>query len=385
MMAKKEGTKGVFIKGSAISNPPRIPSGVFLLDLHLGLGSNGLCGWAIGRMNILYGNESGGKSTLVLKALGNAQKLCPECYKPREVCNCKKTRPWSILFVNSEDSWTVEWANAHGVNSDEVDIFHPSSIDNLIDVLTEEIPNRDIVVIETLASIISSEEVDDAESMTKSIGLKARKLDQAAQKWMSDMVSSGKRTTLFIENQLRTNIAVGNMPYLPQDELDTLPGGRWQRFYSTIMVKMYPSKPIIDKPDIEGVQDIKESKDVIAQQYTFEVKKNKVFIKGQKETFLLSTINIPDKDVKVGDVISNEEAIAQMALTLGLAAKIGDKKIEYGPERSFPYMSAFVKFLKENKNECEILKNKIIDLYHARHSTFTITKEEEVNGNKESD
>ncbi|MEO0271503.1 MAG: hypothetical protein ABIM30_00215 [candidate division WOR-3 bacterium] len=390
-MSEKKKKERVFIKASEIVTPPRIPSGIFVLDLHLGRGSNGLNGWSIGRMNTVYGDESGGKTTLVLKAIGNAQKLCSKCYLYHKDCSCKGgPKKWSILFIDAERTWTKEWAEAHGIKLEDVDIYSPESLDDLIDCVSDEISNRDIIVIETLAAILSSEDIDSVDDMIKSVGLKARKLDQAAQKWMSEIVKEGKTVTFFIENQLRKNISVSNMPFISQDETENLPGGKWQKFFSTVIVRVYPSKPIVDIPDIESEDEgvvVSNSKDVVAQKYTFEVKKNKVFIKGGKESFILSTMNDPIRGIKVGDVISNEESVAEAAINLGIATKIGDRKIEYkGGKYSFPYMKSFIKFLRNNPQEYEQITKEIIDIYESRHSvSYVITtseSEKEVSNNE---
>lgn len=389
-MTDKKKKERTFVRASEIVTPPRIPSGIFILDLYLGRGSNGLNGWSIGRMNTIYGDESGGKTTLVLKAIGNAQKLCSKCYMQKELCKCRGgPKKWSVLFIDAERTWTKEWAEAHGIVLDDVDIYSPESVDDLIDCVSEEIPNRDIIVIETLAAILSSDDIDNVEDMIKSVGLKARKLDQAAQKWMSEMVKGENNVTFFIENQLRKNISMGNMQFLPQDETENLPGGKWQKFFSTIMVRVYPSRPIVDVPDLESEEDgtviASNEKDVVAQKYVFEIKKNKVFIKGGKESFVLSTMNDPARGVKVGDVISNEETVAEMAVNLGIASKIGDRKIEYkGGEHSFPYMKAFVKFLKKNPDEYRNIASSIIDIYENRHSVYLIkTSEDEKEGGED--
>lgn len=362
-MAKKEESRFNFINAAEIKTPPRIPTGVFNLDLALGRGSNGLNGWAINRINLVYGDESGGKTTLVLKALANAQKLCSKCYMPNDRCQCKGgPHKWSILFIDGEHSWTAEWAEAMGIDVSGVDLYYPSSVDDLIDVITAELDKRNIIVIETLAAILSDDELETAEDLMKAVGVKARKMDQAAQKWIS---TDNFKTTFFIENQVRKNIMHTSFQYLPQDETENLPGGKWQKFYATIIVRVYPSRPIFDKVDEGGV----DSKDVIAASYSFEVKKNKVFMKSEKQNFVLSTINT--EDYKVGDVMSDEENIREAALKLGIIKRIGDRKLEYG-EHTFPYNSAFDEFLRRNPDKKEELKKQIIDMYEKRHSVVIL-------------
>jgi len=372
-----------FIKASEIKAPPRIPTGIFALDVNLGRGANGLNGWAIGRMNVIYGDESGGKTTLVLKCLANAQKLCSKCYLPKERCKCKGgPKKWSILFIDGEGSWTTEWAESLGVESNDIDVYRPESIENMIDIISNEISNRDIIVIETLAAILSSDEIINTEDMMKNIGLKARMLDQAAQKWMSEIFKNDKKVTFIVENQIRKNIGVGNLFYVSQDETENLPGGKWQKFLSTIMVRLYPSKPVIDVPEIESEEGVVMNvKDVVAQKFVFEIKKNKIFIKGAKDTFIMSSLNDPSAKIKVGDIISNISSAAEMAINLGLAAKVGDRKIEYG-DKSFPHMGAFCRFLKKEEDEYIKLTDSIINIYESRHSAvFSIEKEERDNGN----
>lgn len=51
----------------------RIPSGIFSLDFALG------GGWPMSRVNLITGKKGSGKSTVCLKTVANAQKICRQC------------------------------------------------------------------------------------------------------------------------------------------------------------------------------------------------------------------------------------------------------------------------------------------------------------------
>jgi recombination protein RecA len=82
-----------------------IPSGSFSLDFALGVG-----GYPRGRIIEMYGQPSGGKSTLSLLGLASAQRL-----------------GGNVALIDSENAYDPEWATKLGVDSDAVIYMCPDS------------------------------------------------------------------------------------------------------------------------------------------------------------------------------------------------------------------------------------------------------------------
>src|SRR5882762_5612637 len=90
----KSAKKTIGSFGLEISDSPRLPTGIFSLDLAMG------GGFPQGRAGVLYGFESAMKTTLALKLIAQAQRLLP---KKRAV------------YFDVEGSLDQEWAENFGV------------------------------------------------------------------------------------------------------------------------------------------------------------------------------------------------------------------------------------------------------------------------------
>jgi len=62
----------------------RLPSGIDRLDEAL------TGGFPVGRISLIYGKKSSGKSSLALRLISQAQKRCKKCLK--EECNCRSRK-----------------------------------------------------------------------------------------------------------------------------------------------------------------------------------------------------------------------------------------------------------------------------------------------------
>ena len=94
-----------------IQSVPRIKTGIFFLDYALG------GGFPAGRVNIVWGHKSTGKSVICMRGVAGAQRVCANCYtgflnpKTGETsCTCKKFREHICAYIDVEGcvAWDQE-------------------------------------------------------------------------------------------------------------------------------------------------------------------------------------------------------------------------------------------------------------------------------------
>lgn len=269
-----KGVVGVASKAKAIGSWRRIRTGVFAVDYVLGGGI------PYGAATLLYGMESGGKTTLAMKCVAGAQRMCRDCVVglvptgeatkrcpvcghtgPEDVCpnefckkspmseaaqvlvcpQCKKCRPNKTLYVDAEGSFTNDWAAKLGVNCDLVYVFRPQSAEDAMNVsmILLETGEFDLVVIDTIAQLTPQIERDeDAEKWQQ--GYLARLVNKALRGWLSQMNVSGverlRRMTLILINQIRYKIGV------QFGDATTRPGGKGQDYAAVVELKLWCAK-----------------------------------------------------------------------------------------------------------------------------------------------
>src|SRR6266446_4607310 len=182
-----------------------IPTGCPSLDLALGVG-----GFPKGRIIEIYGTESGGKSTLALHLIAEAQRL-----------------NGVAAYVDVEHSLDPVYASNIGVQCNELLVSQPDTGEQaleIVDVLvrSEEV---DVIVVDSVAALIPKIELEG--DMGQSfIGLQARLMSQALRK-LTGIVSKSNCIVIFI-NQLREKVGIswGNP--------EVTAGGKALKYYSSV-------------------------------------------------------------------------------------------------------------------------------------------------------
>ena len=186
-----------------------IPTGSLSLDMCLGIG-----GLPKGRIIEIYGPESGGKTTLSLHCVAEAQRM-------GELC----------LFVDAEHALDVEYARALGVDVDKLYISQPSSGEEALEIADTIIKSGAVglVVIDSVAALVPKAEID-GEMGDSFVGLQARMMSQALRK-LGGTLSKSNTACIFI-NQIREKIGVmyGNP--------ETTPGGRALKFWASVRLEV---------------------------------------------------------------------------------------------------------------------------------------------------
>src|SRR3974390_2017640 len=223
------GSKDVLVPVSVI------PSGCLSLDAALGVG-----GFPRGRVIEIYGPESGGKTTLTLHVIAEAQKLGGQA-----------------AFIDAEHALDPVYARKLGVDVDNLLVSQPDHGEQALEIAETLIRSGgvDIVVVDSVAALVPKAELE-GEMGDPQMGLQARLMSQALRK-LTAIVSKSKTCLIFI-NQIREKIGVmfGNP--------ETTTGGRPPRFYSSMRV------------DIRRVASIKDGDRVVGNRTKVKVVKKKM-------------------------------------------------------------------------------------------------------------
>src|SRR5215475_205083 len=282
-----------------------IPSGCLSLDAALGVG-----GFPRGRVIEIYGPESGGKTTLTLHVIAEAQKLGGQA-----------------AFIDAEHALDPVYARKLGVDVDNLLVSQPDNGEQALEIAETLIRSGgvDVVVVDSVAALVPKAELE-GEMGEPQMGLQARLMSQALRKLTA--IVSKSRTCLIFINQIREKIGVmfGNP--------ETTTGGRALKFYASMRV------------DIRRVQSIKEGDKVVGSRTRGKVVKNKVAAPFREAEF----------DILYGEGISREGDLIDLGVDKGLLEKAGTW-FSFGGERMGQGRENARVFLKENKDIREKLEN----------------------------
>jgi recombination protein RecA len=273
-----------------------IPTGSISLDAALGVG-----GFPRGRVIEVYGPESGGKTTLTLHVIAEAQKLGGQA-----------------AFIDAEHALDPVYARKLGVDVDNLLVSQPDNGEQALEIAEALIRSNavDVVVVDSVAALVPKAELE-GEMGEPQMGLQARLMSQALRK-LTAIVSKSKTCLIFI-NQIREKIGVmfGNP--------ETTTGGRALKFYSSIRV------------DIRRIQSIKEGDRVVGSRTRGKVVKNKVAAPFREAEF----------DIIYGEGVSKEGDLLDLGVTRAILEKSGTW-ISYKGERLGQGRENARLFLKEH-------------------------------------
>ena len=284
------GTRDVLVPVSVI------PTGALSLDAALGVG-----GFPRGRVVEVYGPESGGKTTLTLHVIAEAQKMGGQA-----------------AFIDAEHALDPSYARKLGVDVDNLLVSQPDNGEQALEITETLIRSGavDVVVIDSVAALVPKAELE-GEMGEPQMGLQARLMSQALRK-LTAIVSKSKTCLVFI-NQIREKIGVlfGNP--------ETTTGGRALKFYSSIRL------------DIRRIQSIKEGDRVVGSRTRAKVVKNKVAAPFRDAEF----------DIIYGEGISREGDLLDLGVIKGVIERTGTW-MSFGGERLGQGRENARVFLKDN-------------------------------------
>jgi len=290
-----------------VSDIAVIPTGSLSLDLALGVG-----GVPRGRVVEIYGPEAGGKTTLALHIIAEAQK-----------------RNGLAAFIDAEHALDVAYAKRIGVNTDDLLISQPDTGEQALEIAETLVRSGalDVLVIDSVAALVPKAELE-GEMGDAQMGLQARLMSQALRK-LTGSISKSKTTVIFI-NQIRMKIGV----FFGSPETTT--GGNALKFYSSMRL------------DIRKMTSIKIGQEIVGFRTKVKIVKNKVAPPFRETEF----------DIIFGEGISREGDIIDLGVENGIIEKSG-AWYSYKGDRLGQGRDNSRIFLKENKDLLKQLEDEV--------------------------
>jgi recombination protein RecA len=280
------------------------------LSLDIALGGAGV---PRGRVTELFGPESSGKTTLALHIIASAQKA-----------------GGVAAFIDAEHALDTSWAKRLGVDVSSLLISQPDTGEQALDIVELLIASNsiDVIVVDSVAALTPQAEIEGQMGDTQ-VGAQARLMSKAMRK-LTGIISKSKTALVFI-NQIRMKIGVmfGNP--------ETTSGGKALKFYSSVRI------------DLRHLTTIKDTTGAIGSRVRARVVKSKIAPPFREGEF----------DIMFDTGISYEGDV----LDLGLGCQVVEKSgawLNYGEMRLGQGRENAKKFLAENKDLCEQIKNKIL-------------------------
>ena len=286
-----------------------VPTGSISLDLALGVG-----GVPRGRIIEIFGPEGGGKTTLALHILAEAQK-----------------QGGVGAFVDAEHALDPDWAKKIGVNVEDLLISQPDSGEQALQIVETLVRSGevDVIVVDSVAALVPQAEIA-GEMGEFQIGLQARMMSQACRK-LSGIVAKTKTAVIFL-NQTRMKIGVYGNP-------ETTPGGLALKFYSSVRI------------DLRRLAQIKRGEEIIGNRVKAKIVKNKVAAPFKTTEF----------DIYYNEGISKFADLINTGLKAGIIKKAGSW-LQYENTKLGQGMEGSKQFLKENPEIAEKIKKAIAAL-----------------------
>jgi recombination protein RecA len=222
---------------SEIKESPKVKTGLFSLDYVL---DGGIYQGEGGHRIEFYGKESSGKTTFTTYIIKRFQELGKKC-----------------IFINAEQSYDKSWGEKIGVDNSKLHITEPESLEQAGNMLVEFIPKYDLIIVDSIPSLIPQEELDGTLD-DKNMASQAKVMSPMTRKLYS-ATKSFSPVIIFI-NQLREKVGV-----MYGNPIDT-PGGRALKHFYNTRIEFKLGKPI---------REGDEKSDIIGYEILLSCKKNK--------------------------------------------------------------------------------------------------------------
>lgn len=302
-------------------------TGIFTLDMAL------FGGIPESTISMLYGWESSGKTTVAMRVAGAAQRKYPDR---------------KVVFIDAEGSFSVPWAERHGVDCDKLILVQPETGEQAVDIIDAVIRAEDtsLVILDSIPALMPVQELEkSAEDATvalqaRLIGTLVRKATQA----LLDERKYGHDVTLLLINQWRNKIQL-------MGDNRNLPGGNALKFFAFTRVELKNKEQIgRDAHDVETVDH---------NDHSFTIGKNKEGTGIRSGEFQM--IRNPDHPLGQG-FIDDAKTVLTYAKKFGIFTGGGASWRIDGLDEKFGKISEAIDYMYSDLDFYEALQNRLITI-----------------------
>lgn len=336
----------------------RVSSGIFDLDLRLG------GGWPRGRISMLKGEYSAGKTVLCLMAVAQFQRCDRRTGKPfkEKMPDGRFIRlnfgregepePMRVVWMDVEHSFDPSWAALWGVDPEQIHVIQTEYAEQAIDVADRCIRSRecDLLVCDSIAALAPGIEVEQTSEKWQ-VGVMARLMNKALRKWTSGMNSLGllseTQCTILLINQMRLNLGSYVVSL-------TSPGGKGLDFYESVEIRLQKSDPIIDP----------QANRPVGLKVEYVPKKNKTAPLTSGGTFSLHFQNSRALGIKAGTTDTDRQVL-DLAVYWGLIEKSGSWFNVKGSQTKYQGMDNLTAAVRTDFDLLEELQSMVLERERA--------------------
>lgn len=237
-LTKAYGDGAVFKGTSAPLKVDVVPTGSLALDIMTGVG-----GIPRGRITELFSRESCGKTSIAQHVIANGQMQGLVC-----------------AFIDVEHALDRKYAEACGVNFDELIMSQPESGEQSLEICEALVRSGEIgvVVIDSIAALVPQAELE-GEYSDQQMGAQARLMGKGMRKLKG--VIHQANCALLALNQVREKVGA----WSPSGQVvEVTPGGRALKFQASLRI------------ELKRVEDIKDGRESVGIRVRAVARKNKL-------------------------------------------------------------------------------------------------------------
>lgn len=270
---KLHGENTLAALGDAAIEIERIPTGIIAVDQILG------GGFPVGKMVELYGTHGGGKTSIAMKFIAEAQKH------------------GKCVLIDLENAFDPYVAQNSGISVPDLWVSQPDTAENTLSMVDALIAADDVsaVIVDSVAGLSPRAEMD-GDIGDAHVGLIARILSQSMRVINGTYRQENSRVIVVWINQVREKI--GMMGYGPTTDST---GGRSLKFWCSTRLEVARTGPV------------KQGEDIIGHTVKVKTVKSRFAAPFQTANF----------DILYETGISNESTLLDLAVAAGLVQKGG--------------------------------------------------------------
>ena len=304
-----------------------IPSGSLKLDKILGIG-----GWTRGRVTLIWGDYSSGKSTICLQAVANAQKQGLVC-----------------AYVDMEHALDPIYAENLGCNMKELILLQPDGGEQALEAikLLAQEKAADLIILDSIVACVPASELE-GELADMNIGRQA-KLFSSFFKQVTPTLEMAN-CALMCTNQVRQ--APGKY-----GDASVLPCGEAQKFFASIICRTRRQ---------QSQKEENKEGDIVANQISVSTEKNKLAPPFRKAEIM----------IYYGKGFSADNEMFDMAVEFGIIEKAGGWFKYNGENIGQGSIKAKI-WLEEHQDIKNFVMEKVKEILMKPNTEKTITEDTE--------